>query len=105
MFRISPQEARTDIYGINKGDAQVFDQSAIQDALKTDKLMAAQKAAKKEDEQKGRENKVYADVAGLESVKILPADRQYFADKQKAVQDYVVQNIGKLKDNIPISLW
>lgn len=107
MFRIEDTLSPND-FGVNKGEAQVLDQKPAFENMRFERELQARKdiaqeKAKQgvEQEKKTADAKRYSDIAGLKSIAILPADRDIFAAKQKAVSDYVYQNARALHEGDP----
>lgn len=83
MYDIEANKANTGLYGINKGFAQEFDNSGIEN-------VALRKQAQQQAQQKQKEAKLtglMSDISKIGKGEIRPADIGYFADKQKAVYD------------------
>lgn len=85
MFRINPSDSMTELYGLGKADAQVFDTSKVDNAIarKQEKQYADKK--QQEAEQKG----LMLDISKLGKGAIRPSDMGYFMESQKALYDDV----------------
>lgn len=97
MYRVSTGDARTDLYGIGKGAAQVLDLSPMRDNIR---YAQQEEAAKKELEakqQKAREDDIMTNLYAASKVAIMPKDRDLIAGKTQATRDFVVNNIDKLR--------
>lgn len=97
MPPIDTGQARTDLYGLGKGDAQVFDlDNATQQIMQNreHKFANDQAVAKQKDK---RQEDVYKDMGDLNNVAIYAGHRPDFAEKQKQLTDYVEKNIQKLR--------
>lgn len=98
MFKVSTQDARTDLYGIGKGAAQVLDLTPLREqAQLEEKERFAQQQAKAKT-RADRQDKINEQIGALGSVAINPRDRELFAQKQKSVRDYVIQNSDALNN-------
>ncbi len=97
MFNITTGEARTDLFGINKGDAQIFDQSGAQEVIGQQQKMKFARSQAEEKQKAGRESDILGNIGNLDKVAIYSGHRPEFAQGQKELRDYVVQNISKLK--------
>lgn len=85
MYKVQPSDAMNEMYGINRADAQVFDNRQLQDRLykKQDQDIAERKA--KEEKLSG----LMSDVSKIGKGEIRPADIDYFSGEQKALYDDV----------------
>jgi len=101
MATVIDQAANPGLYQTGKNENQVFDLSPSFQNVQFQERLQANKQAKQEAEKGAEEKKRYADIAGLKSIAILPADRQIFADKTKAMTDYVYQNAKALHEGDP----
>jgi len=97
MYRVDTGQARTDLYGINKGAAQVLDLSPLREAAmaEQDRNFAEQQLKSKQEQ--AREEDIMTNLSAMGKVAIMPKDRELIAGKSKAVRDFVVQNIDGLK--------
>lgn len=96
MFRIDTGQARTDLYGIGKGAAQVIDLSPLREQAAMEQKMNFQaQQAEKQNRAKAEED-IYNQVSKLDS-KVFFRDRPAFVARQNEIADYVRSNIGKLK--------
>jgi hypothetical protein len=96
-FRIDPSEARTDLYGIGKGAAQVLDLSPLREQAAQEQK---QNFIKKQEAQKAGEDRlsgVYSQLALLNKISILPREQKMFADEQTALYDDVKKNISAIR--------
>ena len=97
MFRIDTGQARADLYGINKGAAQVLDLSPLRENAQAEADRNFAKQQLKSKQEQAREEDIMANLSVAGKVAIMPKDRGLIAGKSKAVRDYVVQNIDALK--------
>lgn len=97
MYKVTTGEARTDLYGLGKGDAQVFDFSAIERRNALNQQLAAQEKAAKQKQDQAREDEIMNNLAVASKVAIRPNDQKYFAEQQQGLYDYVEKNIDKLR--------
>lgn len=104
MYNINPGQARTDLYGINKGEAQVFDTSDVERNIRLDarERAAAERARKKQEAD--RLDDINTQLGALGTVAYMPRDRALVAEKTKAVRDYTIKNIDKLTKGDPNSM-
>jgi len=100
-FRINPGEARTDLYGIGKGAAQVIDLSPLREQNALNQKEAFARQQQENSQQQERENEINKNIGALSTVAINPADRGVFAQKAKAIQDYTIKNIKALRSGDP----
>ena len=85
MYQINPSSAMTELYGINKGAAQVFDNKNVEAAiLSKQKEGIADKKAKA-----AEEKSILVDIGKLGKGAIRPSDLGYFSDGQKNIYDKV----------------
>lgn len=97
MYKIDTGQARTDLYGMNKGDAQVFDTSVAQEGIVQGRK---EKFARQQAENKlaqDRENDVTAQLGALNKISVLAREQPMFAEMQKGLYDKVKANIGKIR--------
>lgn len=104
MYKINPGEARTDLYGINKGEAQVFDTSQTERAITLAEQQKANAAKIKQKEESKRLDDIYTQLGAMSSVAYMPRDRELIADKTQGVKDYVLKNVDKLMKGDPASM-
>jgi hypothetical protein len=97
MYRVSTGDARTDLYGIGQGLAQVADLNPIREQVALDKQLKASEEAAKKKQQDARENEIMKNLAISSKVAIRPNDQKYFAEKQANITSFVEQNIDKLR--------
>jgi hypothetical protein len=97
MYRIDTGQARTDLYGIGKGAAQVLDLSPLRDQAARDQQenFAAKQA--KEKEAQAKEAQIGSDLNALNKIAVLPREQAMFAEKQAALYDNVKKNIGAIR--------
>lgn len=98
MYRIDTSQARTDLSGINKGAAQVLDLTPLREQAQ---LQEKERFAQQQEKAKiraGRQDKINEQIGALGSVAINPRDRELFAQKQKSVRDYVIENSDALNN-------
>ena len=98
MFQIDTGQARTDLYGIGKGLAQVVDLSPLREAAAQE---AQRNFVEKQAEEKRKadmEANIYDQVAKLDS-KVFFRDRPEFIKRQQEIVDYAKNNIQKLRNN------
>lgn len=96
MYQINPNSAMTELYGINKADAQVFDTRKFEEAAqnKQKEVQAQQKA--KED----KLSNLMGDVSKIGKGEIRPADIDYFAGEQKKLYDDVKKAFSETKGGV-----
>lgn len=104
MYKINPGEARTDLYGINKGEAQVFDTSQTERAALMAQKQQADAAKQKQKEEDKRLGDITTQLGAMSSVAYMPRDRELIAGKTQGVKDYVLKNIDKLTKGDPASM-
>lgn len=97
MYKVSPGDARTDLYGIGKGAAQVIDFSILQRKNEINQQLAAQEKAAKQKQDQAREDEIMNNLAVASKIAIRPNDQKYFAEQQQGIYDYVTKNIDKLR--------
>lgn len=93
MYRIDTGQARTDLYGIGKGKAQVVD---LTPTFEKAKEAVKAKAAKDKAAQDHMDD-IMENIGKANRVAYMPKDAQLIADKTQAVTDYVEKNIEALK--------
>ncbi len=96
-FRINPGEARTDLYGINKGAAQVVDLTPLRQQAEHENQRNFAKQQTEAKAQEDRVNDVNSQLSGLNKLAVLDRERPMFAEKQAALYDTVKKNIGKIR--------
>ena len=101
MYEVNPNKSTASEFGVNKGEAQVLNLQPSFDNIQRLQSEKARKDLVAQKEKGDEDKKRYADIAGLKSIAILPADRQIFADKTKAMTDYVYQNARALHEGDP----
>lgn len=103
MFRINSHDARTDLYGIGKGAAQVIDLSPLrqQAADEANRNFSREQYKLKQDAEK--EAELQDQIAKMNVVKIAPKDQELIANKLQEVRDYVVKNNG-MRDASPAQM-
>jgi len=104
MYKINPGEARTDLYGINKGEAQVFDTSQTERVALMAQKQQADAAKQKQKEEDKRLGDITTQLGAMSSVAYMPRDRELIAGKTQGVKDYVLKNIDKLTKGDPASM-
>lgn len=97
-YRVDPNQARTDLYGIGKGLAQVVDLSPTRRAAE----ISQARADKKLEDERAREENLIANISALGKGDVRPNDLGYFADKQRAVYDLAKNKFVKSKGNLSI---
>lgn len=99
MYKVTTGDARTDLYGIGKGAAQVFDLSPLREqaAQENQQNFAKRQLEKKEGED--RVNDVTTELSGLNKVAVLDRERPMFAQMQAELYNDVKNNIGKIRNN------
>ena len=98
MYNNSTADARTDLYGIGKGAAQIIDTTQTQENLlqkKKEDFAAKQAKAK---EQADTEADVMSNLSKMGSIQIMPKDQQLFAEKAQGIRDFVNKNHDKLRN-------
>lgn len=98
MYNNSTADARTDLYGIGKGAAQIIDTTQTQENLlqkKKEDFAAKQAKAK---EQADTEADVMSNLSKMGSIEIMPKDQQLFAEKAQGIRDFVNKNHDKLRN-------
>lgn len=93
MYDISANKGNTSLYGINKGEAQVFDNSRVEDAILSKQRQGLADKKAKDAEQKG----LMTSIGKLGKGAIRPADLDYFAGGQKAIYDKVKKYYAEAK--------
>lgn len=92
MFKVSTGDARTDLYDINKGAAQIIDTTILRDKADQDqKEKFAEKQLKSKQDQ-ARETDLLSNLSKMGSIQIMPKDQVLFAEKAKGIRDYVEKN-------------
>jgi len=96
MYRIDTGQARTDLYGIDKGTAQVFDTKPLEVAFdkRNDKIFAEKQLKAKQE--KDREDDILKNLSNMGGVKIMARDQPLFAQKSVEIRDYVKKNYEQL---------
>lgn len=97
MYRIDTGQARTDLYGIGKGGAQVIDLSPLREQAAQDRKENFVRKQQEAKDSEDRVNDIATDVNGLNKLAVLDRERPMFAQRQAEVYDYVKSNIGKIK--------
>jgi hypothetical protein len=98
MYNNSTADARTDLYGIGKGAAQIIDTTQTQENIlqkKKEDFAAKQAKAK---EQADTEADVMSNLSKMGSIEIMPKDQQMFAEKAQGIRDFVNKNHDKLRN-------
>lgn len=97
MYQVNPQEANTQLFGINKGTAQVFDNSAMNDAIKQ---VHAEQFARRQARQK-HDDAIQAgiddEVAKLGD-EVFSRDRDMFLKGAQAISQYAKDNARAIID-------
>jgi len=98
MYNNSTADARTDLYDIGKGAAQIIDTKQTQENLlqKKKEDFAAKQA--KEKEAADTEADVMSNLSKMGSIEIMPKDQQMFAEKAQGIRDFVNKNHDKLRN-------
>lgn len=97
MLQIDTRQSRDDLFGINKGEAQVIDPSIF---LRKQEIADQQDFARKQAAQKISEDRVNAvngQLAGLNKIAVLDRERPMFAQMQSDLYDNVKKNIGRIR--------
>jgi hypothetical protein len=103
MYRVSTGDARTDLYGIGQGLAQVADLNPIREQVALDKQINANKEAAKKKQENAREDEIMRNLSILSNVAIRPNDQKYFAEKAANITNFVEANIDKLNKDGDVS--
>ncbi|MES2395816.1 MAG: hypothetical protein V4549_07425 [Bacteroidota bacterium] len=85
MYKVNPSDAMTELYGLNKADAQIFDNRLAQQTIA--KKQQQDELARREKEAKL--SGLMSDVSKIGKGEIRPADLDYFAGEQKSLYDDV----------------
>lgn len=104
MFKINPGEAKTDLYGIGKGEAQVFDTSQTERAALFAQKQKAAAERLKQKQEADRLGDISKQLGAMSSVAYMPRDRELIAGKTQGVKDYVLKNVDKLTKGDPASM-
>jgi len=96
MFQVNPNSAMTELYGLNKADAQVFDNNIAQQAIIHKQRQ--QDISRKEKEAKL--SSLMSDVSKVGKGEIRPADIDYFANEQKSLYDDVKKAFSETKGGV-----
>ncbi len=100
-YKINPHDAMTDLYGVDKGAAQVIDISPTMRRLEQKRNQSYLTAANKEKERNTRGNALNKSVQDLAGIAIHPEHQQAFADEQAKLAKFVNTNIGELRAGDP----
>lgn len=98
MYNNSTADARTDLYDIGKGAAQIIDTKQTQENLlqkKKEDFVANQDKIKQAD---ATEKDVMSNLSKMGSIEIMPKDQQMFAEKAQGIRDFVNKNHDKLRN-------
>jgi hypothetical protein len=98
MFQIDPHSARTDLYGIGKGEAQVIDLSPTMERAAEERKQSFANKQSIEKRKDSREDDLYNRIGDLDKASIYAGHRPEFAAKQKELSDFTVKNIQKLRE-------
>lgn len=85
------------IYGIGKGQAQVVDLSPLREGAREEARLNFSKKEADEKRKAGRMADIYSSLSDLDKYAIYSGHRPEFAQKQKELRQYVIDNIGALK--------
>lgn len=99
MFRIDPHQARTDLYGIGKGAAQVIDFSQAEQAALMREKQQQEAELKKRQLAAQRGSRVMGQLGELNKLAIMPRDIDYFDKKKQDLYDNVKQNWNRIENN------
>lgn len=99
MFRIDPHQARTDLYGIGKGAAQVIDFSKAQEAALMREKQQQEAELKNRQLAAQRGNRVLSQLGELNKNAIMARDEDYFANKKQELYDNVRKNWNRIENN------
>jgi hypothetical protein len=94
MYKLDTGQARTDLYGIGKGEAQIFDLSDIAEQAK---LAKKEKLAKEAEKQKaGEARNVYAQNLLKTTYKgdVLPSEQNYFAGEAAKIKENLLKKMS-----------
>lgn len=98
MYNNSTADARTDLYGIGKGAAQIIDTAQTQENLLQKKKEDFAVKQAKEKQAADTEADVMNNLSKMGSIQIMPKDQQMFAEKAKGIRDFVEKNHEKLRN-------
>lgn len=98
MFRLDTGQARTDLYGIGKGEAQVLDLSIMQRNNEINRAEEQQNRLYRQKQADERESGVIDSISGLSKLAILPREQKMFAQMQDELYNDVKKNIGKIRN-------
>jgi hypothetical protein len=96
MYRIDTGQARTDLYGIGKGAAQVLDLTPLREQSQLNQQQEFAKQSAKQKEKDARDADIMSNLSKMGQIKIMPKDQPMFAEKATALRDYVKNNHEKL---------
>lgn len=97
MYRLDTHQARTDLYGVGKGEAQVIDLGITERNQERSAQQDFAKEQQKSKQEQAREDDIMTNLSAMGKVAIMPKDRELIAGKSGAVRDFVVKNIDGLK--------
>lgn len=89
--------AKTELYGIGKGSAQVFDTDILRDNIKLNRAERFNREQSKVKRDKANEDDAYGAISDLSKIDIYAGHRQEFADQQAKLRDFTIKNIGKIR--------
>lgn len=97
MFRLDTGQARTDLYGINKGAAQVIDLSPLREQAAQERKENFAQAQLDKKEGENRVSDIATEVSGLNKLAVLDRERPMFAELQSDLYKDVKNNIEKIR--------
>lgn len=97
MFKVDPRQARTDLYDIGKGAAQVFDLSPLREQAAQERQQNFVTQQQEKKAAQGKEDDVNTQLSKLNNLAVLPREREMFAAEQAALYEDVKKNIGKIR--------
>ena len=97
MYRVSPSDARTDLYGVGKGAAQVVDLSPTREAAAQEEERNFRAKQIKEGRESDLGQDVYSKLGTLDSQKIFQRDQPLFAKMKEELFAQTKQDIAALK--------
>ncbi len=97
MYKVSPREARTDLYNTGENSDQIFDPSITIHNIDRDAAARERKAAAKAKAEQENQDDIEAQLKSMGGKAIMSHDTPLVAQKSQAVIDYTSKNIDKLK--------
>lgn len=98
MYRLDTHQARTDLFEIGKGAAQVIDLSPLRNNLTREEAKKERDRLLKQKEQQDRQDDIEAQLAKNNGISYMSHDQPLIAEQTQAVRDYTLKNIDKLRN-------